>query len=150
MQIISSIALISINETLVIQVISFLILLFILNRIMFRPLQKTARERNRYVKEVLQEIDDAEKDIEHHKQEIERKRSAVREKAFEIIKGLEDAGGMEAEKIVDAAAQDISILREKANKEIETQISEAKKNLQKESEGLSIHVIEKILDRSIA
>ncbi len=34
MQIVSSIALISINETLVIQVISFLILLFVMNRIM--------------------------------------------------------------------------------------------------------------------
>ena len=39
MQIISNIALISINETLVVQLISFLIFLFIINRIMFRPLR---------------------------------------------------------------------------------------------------------------
>ena len=150
MQIISNIALITINETLVIQVISFLILLFVLNRIMFRPLQRTAIERNRYVKEILQEIDDAEKDSERYKQEIERKRSAAREKAFAIIKELEDAGGMEAEKIVAAAVQDISTLREQANKEIETQISEAEKNLKKESEALSIHIMEKVLDRRLS
>ena len=45
MQIISNIALISINETLIVQLISFLIFLFVINRIMFRPLRKTVGPR---------------------------------------------------------------------------------------------------------
>ena len=40
MEIVSKIALITINETLVIQLVSFLIFLFVINRMMFRPVSR--------------------------------------------------------------------------------------------------------------
>jgi len=45
MQIVSNVALISINETMVVQLISFLIFLFVINRVMFRPLRESMHER---------------------------------------------------------------------------------------------------------
>ena len=49
MQIVTTISLISINETTIVQIVSFLILVFILNRVMIRPLWKTIAERNQYI-----------------------------------------------------------------------------------------------------
>ena len=49
MHIVSNIALISINETLIIQLVSFLIFLFLINRIMFRPLSHVMVERENHL-----------------------------------------------------------------------------------------------------
>ena len=150
MQIVSSIALISINETLVIQVISFLILLFVMNRIMFRPLQSTIEERKRYVAEVSQEINDAIGDVERFTTEMEDRRLGIRSEAFKVTGELENIGNREAVEIVDAAVKEISILREKTRKEIDAQISEARKHIREESETIAQHIMEKVLERRLS
>ena len=82
MQIISNVALISINETLIIQVISFLIFLFIINRIMFRPLRKVMNERETYVENVQKDIVEAENQFEDLTHQIKAQENAVRHEAF--------------------------------------------------------------------
>ena len=72
MEIISNTALISINETLIIQVLSFLIFLFIINRLMFRPLHKTIGDRERHFEDISREIDKTKKDVEKYSAEIEK------------------------------------------------------------------------------
>ena len=57
MHIISNIALITINETLFIQLISFLIFLFLINRIMFKPLQKTIQQREEHINGIASGIE---------------------------------------------------------------------------------------------
>ena len=56
MQIISNIALISINETVIVQIISFLIFLYIINRIMFKPLRGVMADRENHIKSIQQDI----------------------------------------------------------------------------------------------
>jgi len=53
MEIISNIALISINETVVVQMLSFLVFMFILNRIMIRPLRSSANDREIYIEKLV-------------------------------------------------------------------------------------------------
>ena len=52
MQIISNVALISINETVVVQLLSFLLFLYIMNRIMFRPLRNVMAQREDHLKQI--------------------------------------------------------------------------------------------------
>jgi F-type H+-transporting ATPase subunit b len=150
MEIISNTALISINETLIIQVISFLIFLFIMNRIMFRPLQKTMGDRDQYLETIAQDIDDAKKDVERYTLEIEDRKSIIRSEAYKITHELEKEGGLEAAEIVGAAVKEVTTIREDALKEIEAQIAEARKQVQEESGPLAIQIMEKILDRRIS
>ncbi|MCP4001475.1 MAG: F0F1 ATP synthase subunit B', partial [Gammaproteobacteria bacterium] len=51
---------ISINATLVVQLIHFLLLLFIMNRLMLQPLLKLIREREDYTKRTKSEIKELE------------------------------------------------------------------------------------------
>lgn len=73
MQIISNIALISINETLVVQLISFLIFLFIINRIMFRPLRQVMIERENHMEKINLDIVDAGKSLDRITDQIIQK-----------------------------------------------------------------------------
>ena len=58
MHIINNIALITINETLFIQLISFLIFLFLINRIMFRPLREVMNQREEHINDIAGSIEE--------------------------------------------------------------------------------------------
>ena len=150
MQIISTTALISINGTLIAQVVSFLIFLFIINRIMIRPLQNSMAERDNHIEQMKQDIVDADKDVENISMQLEERKSAVIAEALRITKELDQSGSKKADEIFVSARSEVAALKEKATKEVDAQLAEATKHLKKESEALAINVMEKILDRRLA
>lgn len=150
MQIVSNIALISINETLLVQLVSFLIFLFVINRLMFRPLRSTMSQREFYMEEMETEIEEAERNYDRALAEIQEKEGEVREAAFTLSRECEDAGTREAEAIFDAARQEIAALRAKAESRVNAQIEEARKQVKAESETLAVHIMEKVLSRSLS
>lgn len=149
MQIISNVALISINETLILQVISFLIFLFIINRIMFRPLRNVMNERETYIENIQKDIVDAENRFEDLANQIQQQEKAVKNEAFEQKESLETSGSRQAVEILAATRKEMNSLKNDAQNEIDAQISAARKHIQKESEDLAKDIIEKLLYRSL-
>jgi F-type H+-transporting ATPase subunit b len=149
MQIISTVALISINETLIFQVISFLIFLFIINRILFRPLRRTMAEREVYIENVQKDIIDAQNQIKDLTKQIQKQEKAVRNEAFEQQAKLEASGDRQAAEILTSVRKEVNVSKEQARKDIEAQISAARKHIQKEAEDLAKKIIEKVLHRSL-
>jgi F-type H+-transporting ATPase subunit b len=149
MQIISNIALISINETLIVQVISFLIFLYIINRVMFRPLRRVVAERQSHIEHIRQDIFAAGEKFESLTNQIEEQEASVKMEAFTQKKKLEDAGSRQADEIFVSTQKAIAAEKDKALKEIDAQVLEAKKYIQKESETLALSIMEKVLDRRL-
>ncbi len=149
MQIISNIALISINETLIVQVISFLVFLYIINRIMIRPLRSVMTERENHIDSIQQDIVTAGSKLESLSNEIEERQSAVRMEAFEQKKKLEEAGSRLADEIFSSASKEIAAEKEKVKEKINAQVLEARKYIKAESETLALSIMEKILDRRL-
>ena len=150
MQIISNVALISINETVIFQLISFLVFLFIINRVMIRPLQGVMNERESHVEKIKLNITEVEKDIEELGLQIEAEESAVRQSALELKQELQQAGDAEAAGIFDATKQEIDGLKEAADRQLEAQLGEARKSIQDEAESLALNIMEKVLSRRLA
>lgn len=148
MQIISNVALISINETLILQIISFLIFLFIINRIMFRPLRKVMNERESYIENIQKDIVAAENQLEDLTNQVQAQERAVRNEAFEQKEQLEASGSQQAAEIFASTREEINTLRAEAQKEVDARISAARKHVQKESESLAKNIIETVLYRS--
>lgn len=150
MQIISSIALISINETLIVQLISFLLFLFIINRVMLRPLRKTMGERDSYVDKTRQDTIAAEVKLLDYTRQIEKRRDKVKSEAFAVIRELEEVGRTQAHEIFVSAGKEINALRENAEKEISAQIVEARKSIFAEAEPLAVRMMEHVLERRLS
>ena len=150
MQIISNIALISINETLIIQLISFLIFVFIMNRMMFRPLNDVMKARENRIDNLRSEIKGAETKVEGMRNQIKDQETAVIKESHGIREELEDTANREAAKIFSAIREEISLQRKNTQKEIDSRIEESKQQIQLESEALAIVIIEKVLDRRLA
>jgi len=149
MQIISTVALISINETLIFQVISFLIFLFIINRILFRPLRRTMAEREVYIENIQKDIIDAQNQFEDLTDQIKEQEKAVRNEAFEQQVKLEESANRQAAEILASVREEINVSKEQARKNIDAQISSTRKDIQKEAENLAISIIETVLHRSL-
>ena len=149
MQIVSNVALISINETLVVQLISFLIFLFIINRVMFRPLRRTMQEREHYVEGIQSDILAAEQKLQQTIQEARDEDAAVREAGLQMINEMEKQGSHEAVKIITAAREEIAAMGGKARQEINAQVADARKTIVDEAEKLSLNVMEKVLGRRL-
>ncbi|MBW2593583.1 MAG: hypothetical protein JRE58_11420 [Deltaproteobacteria bacterium] len=149
MQIINNIALISINETLLVQLISFLIFLFIINRIMFRPLRRVMIERENHVEKINLDIIDAGESLYSVTDQIKQKKTAVRSEAFEVSEKIREQGMQKSAEMLSAVRAEINNLQSKARTEAEAQLTEARKKLDNESEVLSISIMEKVLERRL-
>jgi F-type H+-transporting ATPase subunit b len=150
MEIISNIALISINETLVVQLVSFLIFLYVINRIMFKPLIGVIGERNEHIDGMQLEIVKAEDELERVKKMLRENETAVKNDAFSIKTGLESDGDQKAAEIFQEAKGEIDAMHKKAKAEVDAQLLEARKSVEKESEALVVEIMEKVLERRLS
>jgi len=150
MHIISNIALITINETLLVQLLSFLIFLFIINRIMFRPLQNVMNERVDYMDKIKVDTVDTIQELEDITKKLNKQESEIRAQAFELKRELEESGSAKSAEIFASTRKEIDAIKEKAEMEVNVQLSEARKHIQEESEALAMNIMEKLLDRRLA
>lgn len=149
MQIISKVALITINETLFIQLISFFIFLWCINRILFRPLNETMKERDAYLINIKDEIRHAEDTIDSITHQLINQEKKTREEAEHMVRMMIAEGNEESEKIISRMVDEINKERDRVAEEVHRQLDVARKSLKEESEILAIGMMEKILERRL-
>ena len=149
MQIISNVALISINETLIVQLISFLVFLFIINRVMIRPLRGAMSDREALLENIKVDMDEAQKQFEKVSLQIKDPESMAVREANAIREQIEQTSKEEADKVLKTAGDDVTRLIGDAKERIAAGIAEAKKSVIAESETLAVSMIEHILDRRL-
>ena len=149
MEIVSNIALISINETLVIQLVSFLLFVFIINRVMFRPLRSAMAERERYLARLNDEIVSAGQQMKQIGDTVRKAEEQVRSEAFQIHEAMKAEGSQKAAEIFETARVEIENEKLAAEKKVADQISRARKQLEEESRALAATIMEKVLERRV-
>jgi F-type H+-transporting ATPase subunit b len=149
MEIISATALISINETFFVQLISFLVFLFILNRVMIRPLINTMEQRKGYLTDVTTDIDNAKSDLDRMNRELDKQRSLVLKEADSVVKKLDIEADHRANELLDESRKQILQLRHETERRIDKQITEARQQLAAEVDTLTEAIMEKVLHRRL-
>ncbi len=150
MDIVNNVALISINETLVVQLLSFLVFLFIINRIMFRPLRETMAERDIFMETIREDIAAANNELKSLHRTTQERSAAIRQEAMAVKATVEEAAHRQAAEVIAATQQQISQLSATTEKEVSAMVATARKDLQKEAKQLTVDIMEKILDRKLA
>lgn len=150
MQIISTIGLITINETIIIVLISFLIFLFMINRIMFRPLKQVMTEREEHINAITGGIEQSKIALKEMDEKVRAQELAAIKEANQHKKGLEADGTEQANSIMAKARADISAIKQESQQFINSQISKARVEIKNEAEKLATVIMEKVLDRRLA
>lgn len=150
MEIINTTALISINATFIAQLLSFLIFVFILNRVMLRPLNNVIKARNDYMTGMKQDISAAEQKMSDLVADLDRQKNAVKDEAFKINDELEKVAGDEATGLFSSARKQIVELSKAAEKDVARQLKEAQKYFEEETQNISVVMMEQVLGRKIS
>jgi F-type H+-transporting ATPase subunit b len=149
MQIESNVALISINATLIFQLVAFLIFLFIINRIMFRPLEQVKGSRDAHLEELRQVIRQAEQQVEQMMDVLAQEELKAKDEALERQKILEEDARQQMKQIFDEVKSEIDTLKRENRQKIEEQIQDVKQHLPNEVHKVARTIMEKALERRL-
>ena len=140
---------ISINATLLVQMVQFLILAYILNRLMFKPILKILSERTNYLSDTKLKINNIEEETKDLIKKCSFKETEARKEAADQSSQLKREGSSTAETIFNDAKEEVTAIKDKVSKEMEKKIDAARESLQKEAASLADVIIEKIIGRRI-
>ena len=141
---------ISINATLILQVIHFLILVFILNRLMLKPILKVTHERAEHLDNRKREIQNIEEETDRLKKEYLSIKETARREAIQERSQLRNLGMAETEEAIDGSRKEVSSIRVQADKRADEEAEKARPALFEEAEMLAEEIIEAVIGRRIA
>jgi F-type H+-transporting ATPase subunit b len=140
---------ITIDITVVIQIINILILIVVMNAVLYKPVRAVLEKRKEKVTELANSIETFKKNTELRKEEISKKLNDARIKAKEEIEKSRAAAQT-------SSAESLALVRHEAlaNKtvqlsEIQKQFTEAQQQLSGQIDSFASDMAAKILGRSI-
>jgi F-type H+-transporting ATPase subunit b len=141
---------ISINATLLVQIVQFLILLFVLNHILFKPILRIMAERDRHIADTKGNIENLELETVRLQEEFVSRMSDARKKASHERYELLLDSMKEVEGLIDESRKEVLYIRETAERDAEEELDKSKRLLHDQAAGLADEIIEKVIGRRIA
>ena len=134
------------DKSFIIMMINFLVLLFLLNIILFKPLLKIFKERDDTVKGNL----DAAKDMTSKREEsiaaLNRDLAEARSNAKETFESLKGEAVSKQKEVHSAAEAEAATILEKARAEIKAEAEKARKALRADVDKFSDEIVRKLVN----
>lgn len=141
---------ISINATLFVQVIHFLVLVLVLHLILFRPILRLMGDRVNHVDKIGKDTLDLELKTKQLADDRVLLEKNARKEASQQRSSFEKEGHETAEQILKDTREEISAIRDDVKQNVKRQIEEARKSLQHEATLLADELTEKVVGRRIS
>ena len=140
---------ISLDYTLGFQIINFLLLIFILNVLLYKPIMGIIEKREKRLGDADAEVRRLNGEIERKLAEYEEKARQARKEAAEQAKASIREGSEEAKKIIEDARGEITSLMDDFFSRMDGEIAEARKILSVRSRTISLEIVGKVLGRAV-
>ncbi len=125
---------VSVDGSIVIQIVNFLLLMWILNMVLYRPIRKIVLERK-------DKVDGLSSGIEDSADQVKAKEVAY----AEGIRQARSAGQKEKEALIQAAAEEERVIIGKINESAQAELKKVKENIAQEVGGVKA-ALEKEID----
>jgi len=137
------------DYTLFIQMVNFLVLLFFLNLILFRPIRKIIKKRNQIMDDFNKDITSMSDRAQESMEQFEQKILGARQEGMARIQSMKDEGEEAEAQLIAATHQEVQGKIEAAREKVASEIQGARTQLQEQVQSFSVALTEKILGRSI-
>jgi F-type H+-transporting ATPase subunit b len=141
--------LISLDKSLIVQVINFLILLFILQRLFYGPFLAKMAERTAAIQKSLDEAQAARAEAARQQAENETRLRAAHAEAAAIRAQAMKEASEEQKRLVEAARVESQRMVESARAQMDADVRRAREELRREVADLATAVAEKLVRRSL-
>jgi F-type H+-transporting ATPase subunit b len=140
---------ISLNATLIIQIINFLLLMWILNRILFKPILKMLEEREERISRHDKSTQNLQFQAHLTKEEYEQKMRQAQRLSAEEKEGIRRGGAEEAKRIVEGVAIDSGKSLAETREVIARGAEKARAEFERLGGEISLEIYRKIIGKQI-
>jgi F-type H+-transporting ATPase subunit b len=138
-----------IDQSLLIQIVNFLLLIFLLNIFLYRPIRRVMAQRSEKMGSLEQAIESAEKKSNENEEGIRENRLLARKDGYQTKEALKLEGLAEEKTILRASGSQVEEKISGAKVEIDGQTAAVRKALEEQVAVFSKELAEKILGRSV-
>lgn len=140
---------ISLNWTLILQFINFIVLLYLLNRILFRPLRAVMEKRRETVEGSHAHARDLQADIDDKMNRYQQQLAEAKKLANDERAQLKKLAGEEESKMIATAQSNASARMDQIREQVGKESVRANQTLKEQSATLAQQIATKILGRSL-
>ena len=140
---------ITIDITVIIQIINILILIVVMNAVLYKPVRTVLAKRKEKTAELAEAIETFQKNAELRKEEISRKLNDARSRAKEEIDKAKGEAQATTSETLAQVRQEVTAGKNEQISQIEKQFADAQQQLAGQVDGFASEMAAKILGRSI-
>lgn len=140
---------VSLDYTVLVQIANFVLLIFILNALLFKPIMGVIERRKEQMDKSDEEVRRLRQDVEQKLAEYEERVRLAKIEAMEQRNAIIKESADLAKSIIDAVRSEIPALMEQFNATMGREVEAARAILRGQSQKISLEIAEKALGRSI-
>lgn len=135
--------------SMLVQIISFIILLALLGKFAWKPLMKVMQDRQEFISSEIDAAEQSRKDAEAAAKTAAEELKKTRAEAHAIIEEARKAGQQQEEQIIATARREAERLKDAAVEDIANEKEKAMQALQAQVASLSVQIASKIIEKEI-
>lgn len=139
---------ISLDFTVIIQIINFLVIVFVAKKMIYEPMLSNIEKRDSKISKLNNAADSLKSEIVMSKQEYENKLQKVAAEAAEYQKAIREQTVKETTEKVTKVKDEVTGKITQAREELEQTVAGVRVSLKKEAENLSEEIINKIVGKA--
>ena len=140
---------ITIDLSILAEIIGMLILIVVLNSMLYEPLRRVIRERKEQMDALEGEAVKYEDRIKSLVEDYERKLQEARKAGQAEFEKLRNEAREEEKKLVEESTKEAEAKRQELMQQLTSQIEAAKKELQAKAEAFAAEIAQKLLGRAV-
>jgi len=140
---------VSIDGTMWIQMANFIILMFVLNMILFKPILHVIERRKKHLQDLDEEVKSLDQTVEQKMANYEETLRQARLEAMNEKNEIQQKASEEGKGKIDEARSEVLQIFDDFKQKFNKEMSDARKILKAQAEKISVEISEKVLGRSI-
>jgi len=140
---------ISLDSTILIQAVNFLLLIAILNVLLYKPILSIIEQRRKRFDDSEEEIKRLNASVDQKAAEYEQKLQAAKQDALGVKSDILKEATDQAKAIIDQKREKIPAMMAEFQQRVNQEIGDARQVLSRQSQTISKEIAEKVLGRSI-
>lgn len=133
------------NKWFFVLLVNFLVLLYVLNLILFKPFIKLFTDRKNTIQGALDAARDMEARNEEALLQMNSELKAAREKARQLYESMVKEGAARQNELLDSANKEAHSLIEEARQELQSETEKARQKLREKVSGFSGEIVRKLI-----
>ncbi len=129
----------------IVLLVNFLVLIYLLNIILFRPLLRIFKEREESVKGSLDAARDMDRKKEEGLERMNKELSEARQKAKDVFERLREDGLAKQKSLLSDAEGQASAMLQRAREELKAEAEKARASLKADAEKFSDEIVRKLV-----